>query len=287
SFASIASIELYIQAAETECTTEEVVKYWHFFQRQLPNLLPTQTKILTENTTVENGNITLTANSDAEVNALKRRVEQPFQTFCEQVGMKQFPIQFAVHTTQDDIEEFRKQTSQEDQEFGRNARKQQEEKQEKEKNNVPVEQFKIGYPIQEEPVELEEILEEERKIIIQGYVFISEVRELRSGRSLLILKVTDYTDSLEIKMFSRNDEDQAVFAAAKEGIWIKARGRIQTDQFSNELTMMATDIQEIQMKKRADEHAGEKRVELHAHTTMSQLDAVMSPSRLIEQAHDW
>src|SRR5699024_4960423 len=111
--------------------------------------------------------------------------------------------------------------------------------------------------------------------------------ELRSGRSLLILKATDYTDSLEIKMFSRNDEDQAVFAAAKEGIWIKARGRIQTDQFSNELTMMATDIQEVQMKKRTDNHEGEKRVELHAHTTMSQLDAVMSPSRLIQQAHDW
>src|SRR5699024_2276780 len=125
-------------------------------------------------------------------------------------------------------------------------------KQVKENNAKAVEQFKSGYPIQEDPGELEEILEEERKITIQGYVCISEERELHSVRSLLILKATDYTDSLEIKMFCRNDEVQAVFAAAKEGIWIKARGRIQTDQFSNELTMMATDIQEVQMKKRTD-----------------------------------
>lgn len=287
SFASIASVKLYIEATEKECEAEEVVKYWQFFHSQLPNLLPTQTKILAETSVIENGSITLTATTDAEVNALKRRVEQPFQSFCEQVGLKSFPIQFQVHTTPDEMAQFREKTSQEDQEFGRHARKMQEEKQEKENNAKPVEQFKIGYPIQEDPVELEEILEEERKITIQGYVFISEVRELRSGRSLLILKATDYTDSLEIKMFSRNDEDQAVFAAAKEGIWIKARGRIQTDQFSNELTMMATDIQEVQMKKRTDNHEGEKRVELHAHTTMSQLDAVMSPSRLIQQAHDW
>src|SRR5699024_6847287 len=287
SFASIASVKLYIEATEKECEAEEVVKYWQFFHSQLPNLLPTQTKILAETSVIENGSITLTATTDAEVNALKRRGEQPFQSFCEQVGLKSLPMQFQVHTTTDEIAQYRDKSSQEDQKFGQHDRKKQEEKQEKENNAKPVEQFKIGYPIQKDPVELEEILEEERNIPIQGYVFISEVRELRSGRSLLILKATDYTDSLEIKMFSRNDEDQAVFAAAKEGIWIKARGRIQTDQFSNELTMMATDIQEVQMKKRTDNHEGEKRVELHAHTTMSQLDAVMSPSRLIQQAHDW
>src|SRR5699024_2811794 len=96
----------------------------------------------------------------------------------------------------------------------------------------------------------------------------------------------DYTDSLEIKMFSRNDNDAHMFGQVKQGMWIKARGRVQTDQFSNELTMMATDIQQIHVTGRQDKAAG-KRVELHAHTSMSQLDAVVSPSRLIEQAHQW
>src|SRR5699024_4526550 len=114
------------------------------------------------------------------------------------------------------------------------------------------------------------------------------VRKLRSGRSLLLIKATDYTDSLEIKMFSRNDEDAAIFEAVKAGIWIKARGRIQTDMYSNELTMMANDIEQVDVATRMDDaEDGKKRVELHAHTTMSQLDAVVSPGRLVEQAAKW
>src|SRR5699024_434301 len=121
-----------------------------------------------------------------------------------------------------------------------------------------------------------------------GYIFNAEVRKLRSGRSLLLIKATDYTDSLEIKMFSRNDEDAAMFDAVKAGLWIKARGRIQTDMYSNELTMMANDIEQVDVATRMDDaEDGKKRVELHAHTTMSQLDAVVSPGRLIEQAAKW
>src|SRR5699024_12176266 len=71
------------------------------------------------------------------------------------------------------------------------------------------------------------------------------VRKLRSGRSLLLIKATDYTDSLEIKMFSRNDEDAAMFDAVKAGIWIKARGRIQTDMYSNELTMIGSEERRV------------------------------------------
>src|SRR5690625_2973938 len=89
-------------------------------------------------------------------------------------------------------------------------------------------------------------------------------------------------------MFSRNDEDEAMFSAAKKGIWIKARGRIQTDMYSNQLAMMANDIREVKVDLRQDTATDErKRVELHAHTTMSQLDAVVSPTELIEQAAKW
>src|SRR5699024_8613135 len=165
--------------------------------------------------------------------------------------------------------------------------------QEKEKRNGEKEKrsdgpLLLGYRIPDEAVPMEEIQEEERRITVQGYVFASEIRELRSGRSLLILKATDYTDSLQIKMFSRDDEAAEKFKLAEEGIWVKARGRIQTDLYTNELAMMANDIQEIEVETRQD-HASEneKRVELHAHTTMSQLDAVVSPSALVEQAAKW
>src|SRR5699024_3251883 len=132
------------------------------------------------------------------------------------------------------------------------------------------------------------IVEEERRVTVQGYVFAVDIRKLRSGRSLLIIKATDYTDSLEIKMFSRDDEHEAQFNLAKKGIWIKARGRIQTDMYTSQLTMMANDIHEVHVEQRMDEaKADNRRIELHAHTTMSQLDAVVSPGDLIKQAEKW
>src|SRR5699024_12656626 len=109
---------------------------------------------------------------------------------------------------------------------------------------------------------METILDEERKLTVQGFVFLKDVRELRSGRSLLILKVTDYTDSLEINMFSKNDDDARLFESSKEKIWIKARGKIQTDQYSGEIVMMANDVQDINVARAVDE-ATDKRVKLH------------------------
>src|SRR5699024_1659414 len=142
------------------------------------------------------------------------------------------------------------------------------------------ENLTIGYAIKDEAVKMENCYGEERKVTVQGFVFLKDVRELRSGRSLLILNLTNYTDSLVINMFSKNDDAASQFESSKEKIWIKARDKIQTDQFSGELVMMANDVQEINVARPADE-ATEKRVELHAHTTMSQLDAVVSPTRLI------
>src|SRR5699024_10352955 len=87
---------------------------------------------------------------------------------------------------------------------------------------------------------------------------------------------------------SKGDEDAQAFELVQKGMWRKARGSIQTDMYTNELAMMANDIHEVKVEMRNDTAADEeKRAELHAHTTMSQLDAVVSPSRLVEQAAKW
>lgn len=284
-FQHVAKIKLTLICEDNECSDEDLHLYWQFFATNMPKLLPVQTTVLSAKPDVNDRLMTLKVATDAEANSLKRKVEQPFQQFCMHTGLKSYTLAFHVEAEAEAIQNFRRQTEEEDQEIGRQAAKLQQEKQVKVESAAPVSHFSIGHSIQDEPAQLEDILEEERRIAVQGYVFISEVRELRSGRSLLIMKITDYTDSLEIKMFSRHDEDALMFQAAKQGIWVKARGRIQTDQYSNELTMMANDIQEISVAPRQDLAEGEKRVELHAHTTMSQLDAVVSPTRLIEQAH--
>lgn len=144
----------------------------------------------------------------------------------------------------------------------------------------------IGYDIKDAPIPICEIQEEERRVVIQGTVFNVEVKELRSGRHLLTFNVTDYTDSLTVKIFSRDKEDVKMLEALKDGMWVKVRGSVQHDTFLRELVMMANDVNQIEQVSRKDT-SPEKRVELHCHTPMSALDAVASVKSLISTAAKW
>ncbi|NGQ94047.1 PolC-type DNA polymerase III [Brevibacillus sp. SYP-B805] len=144
----------------------------------------------------------------------------------------------------------------------------------------------IGYDIKEEPVPIREIQEEERRVVIQGTVFGAEMKELKSGRHLLTFHLTDFTDSLTVKMFSRDKEDVKLLEAVKDGMWLKVRGSVQHDPFMRELVMTANDINQIEQRGRRDQ-AEEKRVELHCHSPMSALDGVASLKSLFSTAAKW
>src|SRR5690606_28172260 len=99
----------------------------------------------------------------------------------------------------------------------------------------------------------------------------------------LTVKITDYTDSILVQMFSRDKEDAELMANAKKGMWLRARGSIQTDTFVRDMVMMSLDMVEIKPVLRQDT-AEEKRVELHLHTPMSQMDTLSSVESLVGQA---
>ena len=133
-----------------------------------------------------------------------------------------------------------------------------------------------------------DINEEERSVVVQGYIFDREIRQLRSERKLLILKVTDYSSSFVIKKFSRDENDEALFDALKPGKWIKVRGSVQEDTYMRDLTINAYDIMEVHHEERQDTAPeDQKRVELHLHTNMSQMDATNSISDYVVQAAKW
>ncbi|MBF7139959.1 PolC-type DNA polymerase III [Pediococcus pentosaceus] len=146
----------------------------------------------------------------------------------------------------------------------------------------------MGKPIngKDNIVQLRDITQEERSVSIEGYIFDAEVKTLRSERQLLIFKVTDYTSSITIKKFSRNEADEQLFSAIKKGLWVRVRGSIQEDSFMKDLTMNAYDIMEVDHADRQDT-ATDKRVELHLHTNMSTMDATNGISDLVGQAAKW
>jgi len=287
-FQQIANVELTIEAEDKNCTDEMIRGYWKHFISSLTQLSPAYKDLVQDQIPeVNNNKIMLTARNEAEASALKKRLEMEFKNYCSKIGAFPYNLEINVKTDAADIQKFREQKAMEDQQLVMKTvqEKEKRDKQKVDQSNVPL---SIGYKIQDDPITMDQILEEERRITVQGYIFATEVRELRSGRSLLIIKATDYTDSLQIKMFSKGDEDAAKFANVKKGMWLKARGSIQTDMYTNELAMMANDIHEVKVSSRQDEAPeGEKRVELHAHTTMSQMDAVVSPEVLVKQAAKW
>lgn len=140
----------------------------------------------------------------------------------------------------------------------------------------------------QEVVQMKDIQGEERSVVVEGYVFNAEVRELRSGRQLLTFEITDYTSSFAVKKFSRNSDEESQFANIKPGIWLKVRGPVQEDTWMHDLVINAYDINQVSHQERQDTApADNKRIELHAHSEMSQMDATNSISELAAQASKW
>ncbi|GAB6180687.1 PolC-type DNA polymerase III [Desulfotomaculum defluvii] len=155
------------------------------------------------------------------------------------------------------------------------------------KSNNRGENIIIGKPIKGEPKPLREISEEERNVVVEGKTFDVEIRQLKSGRQILTFNITDNTDSIEVKKFLEED-DTETGEKLKNGNWVIVRGPVQYDKFSQELTVMAFDINLGQGKDTTrQDNAPEKRVELHLHSKMSSMDSVMSAADAVKQAAAW
>ncbi len=288
-FADIANItvSIYTQAA---LNPEVLTQYWPRISAALVEHSPgLGTRLRSQQPSFSNDQLLIKLTNETEVQAFKRKLLTPMQQTLERFGFGQVSIDVQIETSEQDIEAFKQQRDEESKQKAVQALKdQQEKKKQQEAEEEPAGPVKYGYDIKDDPVPIKQIVEEERRITVQGYVFATETRELRSGRTLVLFKITDYTDSIQIKLFLRDKEDAAKLAGLKEGIWVKVRGGVQNDTFVRDLVMLGKDIEEIQPNVITDDAPeGEKRVELHAHTTMSQMDAIAAPGDLVKRAKDW
>ncbi|MFZ5943665.1 MAG: PolC-type DNA polymerase III [Bacillota bacterium] len=133
---------------------------------------------------------------------------------------------------------------------------------------------------------ISEIVEEEPNVIIVGQPFNIEVKELKTGRGILIFNLTDLKDSINCKLIKELKEIEEVTQKIRESKQLKIRGTVQIDKFSQELTMLVYDINSEQFQGRHDS-AKDKRVELHLHTKMSSMDGVASAKDLVKMAAQW
>ncbi|HOA91854.1 MAG: PolC-type DNA polymerase III [Bacillota bacterium] len=131
------------------------------------------------------------------------------------------------------------------------------------------------------PVKLSEISEELPSVTVYGRICSLERREFKTGRTLLTLDVTDYTSTYPVKVFL--DKDAVLPEFIKEGCWVLLEGRMEYDTYSRGLVIYPNAINEAEPKERID-GASAKRVELHLHTKLSSLDAVVDPQDVLALA---
>ena len=143
-----------------------------------------------------------------------------------------------------------------------------------------------GRSFEGEFVSLSEVNEETGEAIIQGQVMKLETREIRNERTIVTFAITDFTDSISAKIFAKNSELVELLAELKEEAFIKLKGVVMFDTYDKEVSVSSiTGImkgKDFRVKRK--DNSVEKRVELHCHTKMSDMDGVSDAGDIINQA---
>ena len=133
-----------------------------------------------------------------------------------------------------------------------------------------------------------EVNTEENRLVFEGVVFDVEHKVTRTGRVLINFKMTDYTSSFSMQKWVQNEEEAQKFDIIKKNSWLRVRGNVEVNNFTRDLTMNVQDVQEVVHYERKDlMPEGERRVEFHAHTNMSTMDALPEVEEIVGTAAKW
>ena len=134
-----------------------------------------------------------------------------------------------------------------------------------------------------------ELSSEDGTVSLDGEIIYMEDKTLKNGKTLLSFDLYDGTSTLTCKAFLEKDKAKKIIKRMGSVKGVKIEGNAQMDSFSNELTVMANTIVESEGVKKVirQDNSEVKRVELHMHTKMSQMDAVTSATDLIKRALKW
>ena len=146
-----------------------------------------------------------------------------------------------------------------------------------------------GRDVQEEAIRIEDIIGEIGEVVIRGKVLCVETRELKNEKSLLTFDLTDFTDTMRVKIFVPTDQLEELTEGIKAGVYLKLKGVSMVDRFDHELTVGSiAGIRKIPdfTNARVDT-APLKRVELHCHTKMSDMDGVSEAKDIVKRAYKW
>lgn len=146
-----------------------------------------------------------------------------------------------------------------------------------------------GRDFDDEVTAIEQIESPIGEVVINGMIRSIETREIRNERTILSIVVTDFTDSIVVKMFARNEQLPDLYEFIKKGNFLKIKGIASMDKYDQEITI--SNVSGI--RKGSDNRSVRndlslhKRVELHCHTKMSDMDGVSDVKDIVKRAMKW
>ena len=146
-----------------------------------------------------------------------------------------------------------------------------------------------GRDFEEECMEIEKIDGPIGEVVIRGKILSVDTREIRNEKTIIIFSVTDFTDTIVLKIFAGNDDVPELLKEISGGKFVRVKGVATIDKFDSELTIGSI----VGIKKCADfttvrmDTSVEKRIELHCHTKMSDMDGISDVKDIVKRAMKW
>ncbi len=240
--------------------------FWYYFEKLLLKY-PMLEAIKNNNIRLENNKIIIETINKVQENKIKSCI-QKIITFLEDLG---FNIEIETYINEEARSEVKKMLE-----------KTSEVKPTFTKKDISLIK---GYAIKGETTKIKNVIAEDNNVIFEAFIFGLEVKETSGKFTIITLKISDYSDSIVAKIFSTSKQEiDMLTESLLVGEWYKFRGYIKHDFRLNDYSLNIRDIEKVnkKMPRRVDE-AEEKRVELHLHTIMSQMDGLIDPKKLLKK----
>ncbi|MCQ2451817.1 MAG: PolC-type DNA polymerase III [Oscillospiraceae bacterium] len=160
----------------------------------------------------------------------------------------------------------------------------------KEEKKGHVSKVLMGHPPKKPPVitPMRELTLDTGRCVVEGQVFEVTTREIPRARAwVLTFDMTDLAGSVHVSRFLKDENAKAIAESVTDGMWLQVGGRLETDKFYSDIVLSPDYIVTIPPAESRKDKAEEKRVELHLHTTMSNMDALTNTKAAVKRAISW
>lgn len=288
SFASFVNVRFFVNTGDG--SDQYLPKYWHYTVQNSNVLQPMAREFLAgQKPEKVDGRWVIPVDNNIIDGIIEQKALDDLALEMRKYGF--FNLKFITQVDQSSMENNLQSLEERHEEHEKDMQKQFEQTPEKAKpqpRQYPTKRTSYGKRKLDENAPITQIQDVEdgtRNVVIEGNIFNIESRELKSGAVIFTGEITDYSDSIAFKKFVSDKEQIEQMSAIKPGTWAKMQGTATDDQYQHDIVFNISSFETVEHVGRTEKYeCDQKRVELHLHTNMSQLDATNTPTDFIKTA---